>query len=128
MDQLHEELKEPTPPPPDLLQSDDKSESTNGLTSSKNHKPSASSGEDGSGRSTPSLSCSEGEYETCDSGVSEQSSLSDELTANSQRSNGSIAIPSVASNQTESAASRSNYSRSPRYILIEPLSEHETDQ
>lgn len=53
MDQLHEELKEVTPPPPDEISS-----------------PCPS----------PSLSQSEAEeYETCDSGVSEQSSLSDEM-------------------------------------------------
>ncbi|XP_035783414.1 ubiquitin carboxyl-terminal hydrolase 20-like [Anopheles albimanus] len=68
MDQLHEELKETTaPPPPDVLtfnRSDD-------------------DGDDASdGRASPyssaSASQSEGEYETCDSGVSESSSLSDD--------------------------------------------------
>lgn len=59
MDQLHEELKEVTPPPPD----------------------STSIGENmNSPCPSPSPSQSEvEEYETCDSGVSEQSSLSDEI-------------------------------------------------
>jgi ubiquitin carboxyl-terminal hydrolase 20/33 len=61
MDQLHEELKEVTPPPP---------ESTVLIDEEMNSPcPSPSS-----------LSQSEAEeYETCDSGVSEQSSLSDEI-------------------------------------------------
>lgn len=62
MDQLHEELKEITPPPPDVL-------FNNRIEIEE---------EDRSQCSSPSLSQSEAEYETCDSGVSEQSSLSDE--------------------------------------------------
>lgn len=59
MDQLHEELKEVTPPPPDSNSHDEE------MTSPC---------------SSPSPSQSEAEeYETCDSGVSEQSSLSDEM-------------------------------------------------
>lgn len=112
MDQLHEELKESTPPPPDLI-----------LASNQSVPPEYGSSysivgnivdDDVSGRSTPSQSCSEAEYETCDSGVSEQSSLSDELTANSQRLRVSKAIPMSTTNQTESTNSISNYSRSPR--------------
>lgn len=62
MDQLHEELKEITPPPPDVL-------FNNRLEIDDEERSQCSS---------PSLSQSEAEYETCDSGVSEQSSLSDE--------------------------------------------------
>lgn len=59
MDQLHEELKEVTPPPPENSTNDEEMNS-----------PCPS----------PSISQSEAEeYETCDSGVSEQSSLSDEI-------------------------------------------------
>lgn len=112
MDQLHEELKEVTLAPPDLLFVSNQSMPTEYGSSH------ASSGDhiedDASGRSTPSQSCSEAEYETCDSGVSEQSSLSDELSANSHRSIASNAIPSAAAHQTESTTSISNYSRSPR--------------
>uniref|UniRef100_A0A182RQP7 ubiquitinyl hydrolase 1 n=1 Tax=Anopheles funestus TaxID=62324 RepID=A0A182RQP7_ANOFN len=67
MDQLHEELKEVTaPPPPDVLSRgivDEVEEHSDG-------RPSPCS--------SPSPSQSEGEYETCDSGVSERSSLSDD--------------------------------------------------
>lgn len=62
MDQLHEELKEVTPPPPEFTQ------------------PAEGGMREDSPCSSPS-SQSEAEYETCDSGVSEQSSLSDEVTA-----------------------------------------------
>lgn len=113
MDQLHEELKETTPPPPDLLQASTQSVSPEyggSFSLAGSHID-----DDASGRSTPSQSCSEAEYETCDSGVSEQSSLSDELTANSHRSRVSNAIPSPSTtHQTESTTSISNYSRSPR--------------
>lgn len=91
MDQLHEELKEVTPPPPDLLFH---TEQSNSLTNMNNYLPSTNSylqlgsttDDDHSGCSTPSLSQSEAEYETCDSGVSEQSSLSDEITTSIHRS------------------------------------------
>uniref|UniRef100_A0A182JNQ5 ubiquitinyl hydrolase 1 n=1 Tax=Anopheles christyi TaxID=43041 RepID=A0A182JNQ5_9DIPT len=67
MDQLHEELKEAiTPPPPDVTSREvieDLDEHSDG-----DHSPCSS----------PSPSQSEGEYETCDSGVSERSSLSDD--------------------------------------------------
>uniref|UniRef100_A0A182MUF2 ubiquitinyl hydrolase 1 n=1 Tax=Anopheles culicifacies TaxID=139723 RepID=A0A182MUF2_9DIPT len=67
MDQLHEELKEVTaPPPPDVLSRgtlDEVDEHSDGHPSPC---------------SSPSPSQSEGEYETCDSGVSERSSLSDD--------------------------------------------------
>lgn len=59
MDQLHEELKEVTPPPPDSNSIDEEINST-----SPSPSPSQSEAE---------------EYETCDSGVSERSSLSDEI-------------------------------------------------
>lgn len=62
MDQLHEELKEATPPPPEFTQPAD------GDIREDSPCPSPSSQ-------------SEAEYETCDSGVSEQSSLSDEVTS-----------------------------------------------
>ncbi|XP_037914433.1 ubiquitin carboxyl-terminal hydrolase 20 isoform X2 [Hermetia illucens] len=68
MDQLHEELKEVTPPPPDILVK-------NNVATEEN--------DDNSPCSSPSPSQSEAEYETCDSGVSEQSSLSDEIPASS---------------------------------------------
>ncbi|XP_058062802.1 ubiquitin carboxyl-terminal hydrolase 20 [Anopheles bellator] len=67
MDQLHEELKEVmAPPPPDVLTTrpdDDDDDASDGHPSPC---------------SSPSPSQSEGEYETCDSGVSERSSLSDD--------------------------------------------------
>ncbi|KFB35509.1 AGAP003821-PA-like protein [Anopheles sinensis] len=69
MDQLHEELKEVlAPPPPDVLTPgaghDDE------LEAQSDDRPSPCP--------SPSPSQSEGEYETCDSGVSERSSLSDD--------------------------------------------------
>lgn len=67
MDQLHEELKEVTPPPPDVSVPDDEL--------SNNISPCPS----------PSPSQSEAEYETCDSGVSEESSLSDEVSVTTKR-------------------------------------------
>uniref|UniRef100_A0A182NFV3 ubiquitinyl hydrolase 1 n=1 Tax=Anopheles dirus TaxID=7168 RepID=A0A182NFV3_9DIPT len=74
MDQLHEELKEVTaPPPPDVL--------TRALADELDERPSPCS--------SPSPSQSEGEYETCDSGVSERSSLSDDqLSPTKQRTAG----------------------------------------
>lgn len=82
MDQLHEELKELTPPPPDLLLANKPANSTASISSYMQSTNSllqlGSTDDDHSGCSTPSLSQSEAEYETCDSGVSEQSSLSDE--------------------------------------------------
>lgn len=68
MDQLHEELKEVTPPPP---------ENNNSSHDEDMNSPCSS----------PSPSQSEAEeYETCDSGVSEQSSLSDEMQPTNSRS------------------------------------------
>lgn len=93
MDQLHEELKEVTPPPPDLLLTTNKQASSTASISSS-YMQSANSllqlgsteeDDDHSACSTPSLSQSEAEYETCDSGVSEQSSLSDEVTTSVHR-------------------------------------------
>uniref|UniRef100_A0A182P763 ubiquitinyl hydrolase 1 n=1 Tax=Anopheles epiroticus TaxID=199890 RepID=A0A182P763_9DIPT len=67
MDQLHEELKEVTaPPPPDVLSR----RAVEELEEQSDGNPSPCS--------SPSPSQSEGEYETCDSGVSERSSLSDD--------------------------------------------------
>uniref|UniRef100_A0A182VXT0 ubiquitinyl hydrolase 1 n=1 Tax=Anopheles minimus TaxID=112268 RepID=A0A182VXT0_9DIPT len=67
MDQLHEELKEITaPPPPDVLSRGTVDE----IDEHSDGHPSPCS--------SPSPSQSEGEYETCDSGVSERSSLSDD--------------------------------------------------
>lgn len=81
MDQLHEELKEVTPPPPEYtnLPADED-------TNEESPCPSPSSQ-------------SEAEYETCDSGVSEQSSLSDEVTSNAQRIRKISRSPSPTSNQ-----------------------------
>lgn len=61
MDQLHEELKEVKPPPPEYTNAAEED------ITEESPCPSPSSQ-------------SEAEYETCDSGVSEQSSLSDEVT------------------------------------------------
>ena len=73
MDQLHEELKEVTPPPPPEQQQTTNEEEMNI--------------DDSSPCPSPSLSQSEAEeYETCDSGVSEQSSLSDEMAHNNLNS------------------------------------------
>ncbi|GAB0087832.1 Ubiquitin carboxyl-terminal hydrolase [Sergentomyia squamirostris] len=66
MDQLHEELKEITPPPPNVSHM------------SGHDNEDDEEDERASVCSTPSLSQSEAEYETCDSGVSEQSTASDE--------------------------------------------------
>ncbi|XP_055546763.1 ubiquitin carboxyl-terminal hydrolase 20 [Wyeomyia smithii] len=72
MDQLHEELKEIAQPPPELLPLQG-GRTARGIAN--NQSPCSS----------PSPSQSEAEYETCDSGVSEQSSLSDEVSVNSKR-------------------------------------------
>lgn len=80
MDQLHEELKEVTPPPPDVLVRNTSSASNlSGVSIGAIDSPQIVSDDDRSACSTP-LSQSEAEYETCDSGVSEQSSLSDEMS------------------------------------------------
>ncbi|XP_055382267.1 ubiquitin carboxyl-terminal hydrolase 20 [Condylostylus longicornis] len=85
MDQLHEELKEVTPPPPDPA---NRSVSAKSKYLSLDERSlgcgsSSTIDDDQVSCSTPSPSQSEAEeYETCDSGVSEQSSLSDEGTPN----------------------------------------------
>lgn len=100
MDQLHEELKEVTPPPPPTL------ETTNDDDMNVDSSPCPS----------PSLSQSEAEeYETCDSGVSEQSSLSDEMTHNNlNRAKMTASVPtlgsSISSNRTGSNASLTSQS------------------
>lgn len=83
MDQLHEELKEVTPPPPETLL---KGHAEKYRSSKDNiaaifmlYGQKYNNDEERSQCSSPSLSQSEAEYETCDSGVSEQSSLSDEV-------------------------------------------------
>lgn len=122
MDQLHEELKELTPPPPDLLIAHKQSSSSASISSNylqpANYLQMNSTDDDHSGCSSPSLSQSEAEYETCDSGVSEQSSLSDEITSVHRKiPNTTINNVKIQTNQiqTQSQASiaSSNYSRSP---------------
>lgn len=119
-----------TPPPPDLLLIDKQTSSTASISSymqSANSLLLASTDDDHSACSTPSLSQSEAEYETCDSGVSEQSSLSDEVTSvhrtipNSNSMSMSINAVKMQTNQmqkqsppiTASTAASSSYSRSP---------------
>lgn len=129
MDQLHEELKEVTPPPPDLLLTNLPANSTTAsissyMQSTNNLLQFGSTDGDHSGCSTPSLSQSEAdEYETCDSGVSEQSSLSDEremttsahrtmsnsINANAKMQTSQIQMQSTTTTITAS----SSYSRSP---------------
>lgn len=127
MDQLHEELKEVTPPPPDLLLSSKQNSSSASLssiylqsnsttttaTTAGNYLSMGSTDDDRSGCSTPSQS--EAEYETCDSGVSEQSSLSDEVTSVHRSIPNTINSAKIQSNQMQmqSMANSSNYSRSP---------------
>ena len=82
MDQLHEELKEVTPPPPEFPQQQQPEDDT----------------QEDSPCPSPS-SQSEAEYETCDSGVSEQSSLSDEVTSNTKRMRKVSRSPSPTANQ-----------------------------
>lgn len=130
MDQLHEELKELTPPPPDLLLIDKPTSSTASISSYMQSANSllqlGSTDDDHSACSTPSLSQSEAEYETCDSGVSEQSSLSDEVTTSVHRTipnsmSMSINAAKIQANQmqkqspplTATATASSSYSRSP---------------
>uniref|UniRef100_A0A1B0C8T8 ubiquitinyl hydrolase 1 n=1 Tax=Lutzomyia longipalpis TaxID=7200 RepID=A0A1B0C8T8_LUTLO len=66
---LHEELKDITPPPPDVSHLD-------GDCGGDDEED--EEGDDAEDSSTPSPSQSEAEYETCDSGVSEQSTASDD--------------------------------------------------
>ncbi|XP_039436021.2 ubiquitin carboxyl-terminal hydrolase 20 isoform X1 [Culex pipiens pallens] len=90
MDQLHEELKEVTQQqPPDLLSLQD-----------RNGDP------DISPCPSPSPSQSEAEYETCDSGVSEQSSLSDDVSVNSKRTRMVSRSPSPGQRPVQSPHSR----------------------
>lgn len=85
MDQLHEELKEQIPPPPEILLKPQAgmSSETSGNANRLMLNPTFADqiDDDRSQCSSPSQSLSEAEYETCDSGVSEQSSLSDETPA-----------------------------------------------
>lgn len=132
MDQLHEELKEMTPPPPDLLLTNKQASSTASISSYMQSTNSllqlGSTDDDHSACSTPSLSQSEAEYETCDSGVSEQSSLSDEVTTSVHRTSipnsSSMSINATNKLQTNqmqkqsppltaTTATSSSYSRSP---------------
>ncbi|XP_055612240.1 ubiquitin carboxyl-terminal hydrolase 20-like [Uranotaenia lowii] len=105
MDQLHEELKEVSMPPPDML-------SLQGRDSDV--------GDDHSPCPSPSPSQSEAEYETCDSGVSEQSSLSDDVSINNKRTRKLSRSPSpnatnqrnVTSNSRQQSPIGSNRSNS----------------
>lgn len=85
MDQLHEELKEITPAPPNFEAPCCKIPET-----CNNNSPCPS----------PSPSQSEAEYETCDSGVSEQSSLSDEVSSSNMRSRTVSRSPSPPANSS----------------------------
>ncbi|KAJ1526918.1 hypothetical protein ONE63_008467 [Megalurothrips usitatus] len=79
MDQLHEELKEPvspTPTPTTLLQESGRAASFEDLSDDDDSEKKEFGQHEGSCGGASSQS--EGEYETCDSGVSERSSLSDE--------------------------------------------------
>lgn len=76
MDQLHEELKEVIQYPPNSELVFPKAN----INQFENEVISNNDNDDISPCSSPSLS--EAEYETCDSGVSEQSSLSDETSSN----------------------------------------------
>lgn len=81
MDQLHEELKEQTPSAPEMFLRHNSGESMalNFLVSNFLIVDFLDNlFDDRSQCSSPTQSLSEAEYETCDSGVSEQSSLSDE--------------------------------------------------
>lgn len=88
MDQLHEELKEVTPPPPEFT------------------TPSNDEMREDSPCPSPS-SQSEAEYETCDSGVSEQSSLSDETSTSAKKIRKISRSPSPPANQRHNATSGS---------------------
>lgn len=138
MDQLHEELKEVTPLPPDQSSHTTSTMNLNGavaaaaaanfLPSANNYLHLGSSDDDYSGCSTPSLSQSEAEYETCDSGVSEQSSLSDEISSvprsipliinSTSTSNQSIATTNKTLSQRYSDSIDSKYSPkySPKFV------------
>ena len=92
MDQLHEELKEITPPPPETMfknQPSKKLSNYDNIASLFNSNLQLDNNEEDDNRSQcssdSSLSQSEAEYETCDSGVSEQSSLSDEQMPSDQK-------------------------------------------
>ncbi|XP_052120000.1 ubiquitin carboxyl-terminal hydrolase 20 isoform X2 [Frankliniella occidentalis] len=79
MDQLHEELKEPVSHPPTpaaLLQGNGRAASFEDLSDDDDSEKKDFGQHEGSCGGASSQS--EGEYETCDSGVSERSSLSDE--------------------------------------------------
>jgi ubiquitin carboxyl-terminal hydrolase 20/33 len=99
MDQLHEELKEITPPPPNFDVP---------LT------PEDENAEDFSPCPSPSPSQSEAEYETCDSGVSDRSSYSDDVSMASTSNLKSSPSPSqrtinyTSLNRTSSATSLSS--------------------
>lgn len=93
MDQLHEDLKEESPPPPPaaIIQSQQR------MNSHRQDGGVEYESEDCSSQS----SSSEAEYDTCDSGVSEQSHLSNDVDDNVKP------FPYLSS-----SGSRSNYSRS----------------
>lgn len=78
---------------------------------------SAMTDEDRSQCSTPTLSQSEAEYETCDSGVSEQSSLSDEISSINRNSIRPIQVPNQQNSQYQTTSSATQvlttFSRSP---------------
>lgn len=81
MEQLHQELQEETPSPPDYAYPQNVIMQPSSSTSPPPQMPATSASVDdqrSSQCSSPTQSLSEAEYETCDSGVSEQSSLSEE--------------------------------------------------
>ncbi|KAK3927831.1 Ubiquitin carboxyl-terminal hydrolase 20 [Frankliniella fusca] len=94
MDQLHEELKEPVncpPPSSDLLQESGRAASFEDLSDDDDSDKKEFGQHEGSCGGASSQS--EGEYETCDSGVSERSSLSDECL---ERRNSGSKLPRVS--------------------------------
>lgn len=104
MDQLHEELKEVTPPQPQQLTRPPSSINDEDMCEEFSPSPCPS----------PSPSQSEAEYETCDSGVSEQSSLSDDISTNNKLNRNtrspSPTVTSTASslNQRQSSLQQNN--------------------
>lgn len=124
MDQLHEELKEATPPTPEIYLHNKSMNSTGNLlnyndkltysTLQNNLQLETPTDEDRSQCSSPTLSQSEAEYETCDSGVSEQSSLSDEMPSLNRMSSRPMNIPcQTSASPLQQSTVSSTYSRSP---------------
>ncbi|XP_022900534.1 ubiquitin carboxyl-terminal hydrolase 20 [Onthophagus taurus] len=115
MDQLHEELKQVAVPDVNPLDLD----MLSGLVT---EDTAVVGGALGTNNNYDSIESSEGEYETCDSGVSERSSLSDDNERPTTATQGASSIPKRRSSRSMSPSRRLRAKLANSVIEIQPSS------